>query len=526
MIKNPMIYAVPVNLSLQELGELLADRLEVKVERIESIQHVYLDTFDWRLYRSGMVLEIECRGAVYLLLWRELNSGRVLLSRTVRRAPKSAADFSDAGKQSLLKQVIGRRSLLPHAVLCGDTERLLLLDKNEKTVMRIELRRDQVLSPQGPSPMALGGAIYLFPYRGYEEEFRARLRLAVGDGALSPIRRDPLLSALDALEITPGQYTSRPAFTLDNKRPALEVLVQILKSFLQVMESNIAGAREDDDPEYLHDFLVAVRRTMIFLHSFADIFPANNLRLIEHGFQWIEQEATPIRDLDIYMTIFRDFESRVDADHRQALQSLYKFLRDEKRRELRRMRTSLDSPRYFRLIETWSDFLQICMEYDPLPKDANKAIGKLVRKRIGAIYSEFVHGAKGLTQDSGFDEMRALHQISKRLGYHMDVFGSLFPDREMGKLLKAQARVQARLNQFRDMDLQYTRLREYKSRMKKVQAVRKISLEAVEQLIADRRIEKDKARKKALKQVGRFTRKEMRKRFKSLLAAPVKGGGA
>ena len=112
------------------------------------------------------------------------------------------------------------------------------------------------------------------------------------------------------------------------------------------------------------------------------------------------------------------------------------------------------------------------------------------------------------------------------LGYHLDVFNSLFPDKKMGKLLKAYDRLQSSLNQFRDMNLQNSRLRAYMSRMKKVQAVRKISLEAVEQLIADRQNQKAKAREQALAQVKRFTRKKMRKRFKSMLIAPVKGSGA
>jgi hypothetical protein len=71
------------------------------------------------------------------------------------------------------------------------------------------------------------------------------------------------------------------------------------------------------------------------------------------------------------------------------------------------------------------------------------------------------------------------------------------------------------------MNLQYSRLKEYKSGMKKAQAVRKISLEAVEQLIADRKSEKVKARTDAIKHIKRFTRRKMRKRFKSILSTPV-----
>lgn len=523
MVKKEMIFAVPGKFSIQELGALLSDRLDARIEHMEDICRIYLDTFDWRLYRSGMVLEVECGDGLCELLWRELNSGKVLLSRTARKPPRNAADFHSAGIQPMLKKILGRRSLIPHATVSGHSEKLYLLNDDEKTVMRVELRRDHLVTQQDNNQISLDAVIYLFPYRGYETEFMDRWRWMVRDADLSPLARDPLLSALDVLAITPGQYTSRPAFSLDNKQPALMALAKILKRFLQVIDSNIEGARKGEDPEYLHDLLVAVRRTSIFLSRFSTLFPARNLNVMQHGFEWIEQEATPIRDLDRYMSMFDDFESRVDEDHRQALWSLYRFLQDQKKQELRHMRVSLDSPRYYGLIKSWREFLHDCKDVDNLPKAASVPIGKLARERISEIFHEFTEKSQGLTPDTDAGEIYALHQISKHLGYHLDVFSSLFPDQEINRLLKAHDKLQFSLNQFRDMDLQYSRLREYTSRMKKAQAVRKISLEAVEQLIADREREKAKARQRAVKQIGRFTRKKMRKRFRSMLTAPATG---
>jgi len=96
----------------------------------------------------------------------------------------------------------------------------------------------------------------------------------------------------------------------------------------------------------------------------------------------------------------------------------------------------------------------------------------------------------------------------------------------MARLLKKHAKLQRRLNRSRDIALQYHRLKNYSARMSKAQAVREISLEAVEQLIADRKREKKTARDRAFAQVERFTRKKMRKRFKSMFKLPAKGGGA
>ncbi len=524
VISKQMIYAVPDKFSLKKFGALLSDDLKVKIETVSDSSRFYLDTFDWRLFRSGMVLEIEDRGGLCLLTWRELRSGWVLLSRTVRRPPKKAADFSDAGMQSKLKQVLGRRTLLAHACLNGNTERLLLLNEDEKILMRVELRRDHVISPINNGHLGLDAAIYIFSYRGYEKLFNDRLK-CIEDSKLSPIAEDPLVSAMNAIDVMPGEYVGRPDFPLEPKQHSIYALVDILNRFLQIIECNAKGASEDEDPEYLHDFLVALRRTSSFIYRFSAVFPGNNLKLIEDDFHWIEQELTPIRDLDIYMSLFNDFESRVDTDHRQALKSLYSFLQSQKQQELRRMRVSLESTRYFRLIESWSQFLKDCKDADELPAAAQSPIGDIARDCIWSIYRELVQKAKNISSNTKADDICDLHQTSKRLGYHMDVFKSLFPAKSMARLIDEHSRLQQCLNQFRDMNLQYSRLRSYKAKMGQVQAVRAISLEAVEQLIVDRKNEKRKARKQVISQIDSFTRKKIRKHFKSTLSMPIKGGG-
>ncbi len=508
---------------MRKLGAQLSDGLKIGIEADDNVSRIYFDTFDWRLFKSGMVLEVELHGALCLLTWRELCSGRIFDRRTLRKLPKTAADFSEAGMLPKLKQILGRRSLLAHASLDGTVQRLLLLNEDEKILMRIELRRDHVISPTNHNQLSLEPTVYVFPYRGYEKIFSDRLQRITEDERFSPVAADPLSSALNAIGVIPGEYSSSPDFTLDAEQPAMQALVEILQRFLQIIECNVKGAREDEDPEYLHDFLAAVRRTRSFIHQFAAVFASKNLKFIEEDFNWIEQEATPIRDLDIYMSLFDDFESRVDRDHRQALQTLYLFLQNQKQQELRRMRISLESTRYFRLIESWAHFLNECKEANSLPAVARAPIGVIARDSIWNIYCELLQTASNISPEARADELCELHQLSKLLEYHMDVFKNLFPAKRMARLLDEHDNLQHSLNKFRDLNLQYSRLKHYKAKMGQAQAVRAISMEAVEQLILDREQEKKKARKQVITQIKRFTKKKMQKRFKSMLTTPAEG---
>ena len=525
MTSKQLIYAASNTLSRKRLEALLSDGMEVRVEVADDIERYYLDTFDWRLFRSGMVLEAEVRGGVCLLTWREMGSGQVLLSRTVKKLPKLAADFSNAGMQPRLKQILGTRLLLAHASLQGCTERLLLLDRDEKTIMRVELRHDKCISPDNPAYMRLPDALYFFPYRGYEKVFNNRLRQISRHGGLLHLVDDPLVLALDALDITPGKYSGIPQFSLHPGQPSIHALSDILLRFLQIMETNIKGARESEDPEFLHDFLVAVRRIRCFLFTFAALFPGDKVKLFESDLQWVEQEATIIRDLDIYMGLLQDFESRVDKDHRQALNSLYSFLQSEKQEQLMPMQVALASPRYLRLTDSLHSYLHSCRGADELPDAISIPIEVAASNGIHSIYSELLQAGRGLSVTAKVEKIHALYQICKRLGYHMEIFSSLFPGKHMRRLQQAHGKLQQRLNHFRDVDLQCHRLKDYLSRMTRTQAMREISLEAMEQLIDDRKRERKKALSRAMTQIELFTRKKMRKRFRAVFALPAKGGG-
>ncbi len=521
-----MIYALSDKLTSKRLKALLSDGMDVRVEVADDIKRYYLDTFDWRLFRSGMAMEVETRGGLCLLTWRELGSGQPFLSRTVRKLPQSADDFSSAGMQSRLKKILGRRRLLAHATLQGSTEKFLLLNNDEKSVMRVELRRDRVISPIHSGYMRMHGWVNFFSYRGYGEIFDHRRRHIVNGGNLCVAGDDPLISVLAALDITPGEYSGRPTFSLDPKQPAIAALTKILNRFLQNMQCNVKGAREDSDPEYLHDFLVAVRRVRCLISLFVALFPKECVKLLQRDLCWVEQEATLIRDLDIYMSRFEDFKTGVDKEHREALHSLYLFLQKEKQEKLWQMRVALESSRYLRLIESMEHLLQSCKDTENLPQAALITIEKVARNSIWSSYRTLVQAARELPDAAKLEQICELHQISKHLGYQLDLFRSLFPSKSMARLLKAHAKLQRCLNQFRDMALQYRRLKHYSARMTKAQAVREISLEAVEQLIADRKREKREARNRVLTQIEWFTRKKMRQRFKSLFKQSAKGGGA
>lgn len=518
MPKEQAIYSVPENLPLSELKAWLSGDQLLKIAPSEDIDRTYLDTFDWRLFSSGTVLELTARSRDYLLTWRKLETGEILINAVVKIPPKFANDIVAPGLRRQLKEVLEDRTLLQHVSITSDTQTLSLLNEEKKTVMRVELRRDRVTVPRSTKYFKLPSYIYLFPYRGYEEIYNKRLSRLTKKGKLETVTKDPIVNALNCLEISPGEYNNRPQFELSPEQPAYGALCTIQNIFRKIMNNNIEGACNDKDPEFLHDFLLAVRRTRCLLNRYSSVFSDKELNLIQQDFDWIEQAATPIRDLDISLSHFDDFVLRVDKEHKNALQPLYQFLKSEKTAQQRKMRVPLESPRYVRLMKKWRAFLKRDITDLDLSLDAKKPILEIASRCIWDIYQDVILMGKAITDKSPANSLLELHQISKRLGYQMEIFQTLYPAKKLAPLLKIQTSLQENLNAFHDLNVQYNDLLDDRKRMKREQRTMPIWLEAIDQLAAEINSERKEERRKFHDCYERLAGKKMQKRFRSLFA--------
>ena len=511
-----MIYSVPDNLPLRDLKQWLAKNQPAKTEPAEELKRAYLDTFDWRLFRAGSALEVTARHGGYLLTWRKLGSGEPIVQTSMRKIPRFANEFVAPGIRQQLHETLGERSLLPQVSVASSTRSLSLMDDEEKTLVRIELRQDRVVVPHSTRYYRLPDYVYLFRYRGYEDVFRKKCRALTEPGRLQAIDEDPLITALDYLGVQPSDYNNKPFFQLDPEQPTHSAIKQILDAFRRIMETNIEGLCNDQDPEFLHDYLLALRRTRCLVNRYLNSFPVNGLDLIKQDFEWVEKIATPVRDLDIYLCLFDDFGARVDKDHRTALGPLHRFLKEQKHKQQRQMRVPLQSPRYRRLMDRWQQFLQQDRFKDEYPPEARQPIAQTAGERIWEAYREILENGYTITADSPIDDLLALHQRCKWLAYQMEIFRFLYPEDKFKPLMEAQQCLQQNLNRLHDLHLQSNALLDYRNKMRQERRTMPISLEAIDLLTEDMAGECHKVRRSYTKQFKQLAKKKAQKNYRAL----------
>lgn len=515
---DQFFFSVPEHLTLQDLKNWLLEKWAIEEQEPSEVERVFFDTFDWRLFNSGRAIEISIHKPGYLLTLRELGTGKILVQTSIRSIPHLASDFVAPGLQALFKEALGGRALTAKLSISGTTNELRVVDNQHKTLMRVELRQDRAIVPNSTRYYKLPDSIYLVPLRGFEKIQEKAVRLLTEKAGLRPLAEDPLVSALNRMGIDATSYSNKPVFKFEPNQPAFAALCDILDRYRLIMELNLPGACEDKDPEFLHDFLHASRRTQCLLHHYFSDFPSKVVNLIRQDFDWLEKITAPVRSLDIYLGQFDEFLTRVDADHRFALEPLRHFLEAEKREEHRKMRVPLESPRYQRMMNAWKKILQEKTLPDGLPEDATKPIRLVASQGIYTLYQELIEKGEGIVGPGNAEALLELQIIEKRLGYQMETFRNLFPEEQIAPAMAALRQLQDNLNSFQNLHTQHGSLLEYSKKMQEEHRTMPVWLEAIELLAADREREERKMQEEFNDRYQQLANKSMRKRFRKLFS--------
>ena len=68
----------------------LSAQFQIRSEAETALRRIYYDSFDWRLYKAGALLECRESAPGYELIWRDISQGVI---RTTRLRPKPSVRY-------------------------------------------------------------------------------------------------------------------------------------------------------------------------------------------------------------------------------------------------------------------------------------------------------------------------------------------------------------------------------------------------------------------------------------------------
>jgi CHAD domain-containing protein len=493
------------------LASLVPQPWHLTRDATETLDQVFLDTFDWSLYLAGATLAWREGTPGPDLVWEVAARPGETLVQDAPTCPTFPADLPPGPVRARLLKLAAPRRLLPMIQIHTEVHGYRLHDATGATVARLALARSRFRDPRGGHGQ-LRPRLRIQPLAGQEDKAMA----AVNETGLEPAPVPLLLEALAAAGRRPADYSSKIDFTLDPAVRADTVTREVLRGLFATLEANVDGTRDNLDPEFLHDLRVAVRRTRSALAQLRGVFPAGQIAHFKEGFAWLQRVTGPVRDLDVYLLDFDGYQQALPAALRPHLKPLRSFLLSHYGTEQRRLADALESERFARLRAEWRDFLAAP---PPLPGTSHRGsrpIKEVADRQIRRLIKRVRREARRLRPDSPPRDLHELRKRCKKLRYLMEFFQSIYPREPIRAVIALMKTLLDKLGNYQDLEVQATHLRDLAHRMRDAHEAPTETLLAMGALIGHLSARQQEARTACDQVFAEFLSPENRERLRTL----------
>lgn len=462
--------------SAAQLARRLVPSMGLSAAPTTHVERTYLDTYDWRLFDAHHVLVLERgdRGAELVL--QDRASERSDLRVPVKASP-ATADELPASLRQRLGTTVAHRTLLEVGSEEVDVWPLRLEDEEGKTVARVEVER--VANPSATATVR----VELLGVRGYEREAKRVRALLDSQADLQP-GLDPVVRAVRVTGAEPGISPVPDDLVLSPRAAAGAALREVLQHELAVVVALENGVERNLDPDMLHEFRIAIRRTRTVVRLARRELPEKISAVWAPEWRWLAGTTSTPRDLDVLLAEIERARSDLGTDRKPGFDEVVEAVHHKRDAAQQQLSRALSGDRYGTLKRGWAYELDQHVSADDTDtRTARELAHELIRRAAKQLASH----AKAITPDSPPEAIHDIRKRGKRLRYSLDIFGGLLPGGQTKTALKAMKQLQDDLGEFNDCDVHrewLTRLLDTASLSTDGSAVGRLLIERYEQRLA------------------------------------------
>ena len=461
-----MSFVLPVDTRMSDIKNKLTSCMHCEELHIHVLQRTYFDSFDWRIYCAGGVIEEESGNDGFTLRWREFVSNEIYGNTSINNTVRFAWDLPDCALRERLEPILEMRALLPLLRMNCKVHGLIVLNKDKKTVARLGIEENRILGSTKFKPRKLPAILYVESVKGYDTVFKEVLQVINQQLALKVDDQGMVQRAMAAVELQPGAYSSNLNLKLSAETPIAVVIRNILLRLLEIMKANEWGIRADLDSEFLHEFRVAVRRSRSALGQIRGVLPHSIWDQFSRKFAWLGEITGPTRDLDVYLLNFGAYKNSLPLPVRDDLDPLYYFLGKHRKIEHKKIITYLESARYRKMIAASLAYLKAPLSARSIFPNANRPVLDVANQRIWRMVRRVIREGETINASSPPEDLHELRKSCKKLRYLMEFFQSLYPSDGIKPLIKSLKLLQNQLGEYQDLHVQLAALATFSNQMK------------------------------------------------------------
>lgn len=235
---------------------------------------------------------------------------------------------------------------------------------------------------------------------------------------------------------------------------------KILRAALADIHANRAGTVADIDPEFLHQFRIAVRRTRAVLALVKGVLPEQAVARYGEEFSWLHDATGRLRDFDVLSQQRDFFMGLIDLELRPGLEPFFRHLASLHGEEFKCVRRALNSRRLHMMLRSWDEFL--ADKTVSLGKRSHQPAGVVARRIIRRRFRAARRAGLAIGDDSWDEELHQLRIRYKKLRYLLQFFAGVFPRKRLRKVGRWLGELQDCLGEFNDRCVQIDVLLAYR----------------------------------------------------------------
>ena len=256
------------------------------------------------------------------------------------------------------------------------------------------------------------------------------------------------------------------------------------------------------------------------------MLPLPVLNRYKREFAWLGQITGNTRDLDVYLLTFDDYRNSLPESMQTDIEPLRDFLKRHWKIEQGKLVRSIDSARYRRLVSSWREFLETPVKERSTLPNARRPVYEVACERIWRVYRRILKEGNAIVADTPAEALHELRKTAKKLRYLMEFFQSLFPSKQIKRLIGVLKSLQNNLGDFQDYEVQVATLKHFSEQMVEEDAVPAGTLLAMGMLIEGLERRQHQARLEFAERFTHFSLPDNQTRFRELFAPGTRAGAA
>jgi inorganic triphosphatase YgiF len=408
----------------------------VEIRRKIRQEDIYLDTFDWRLFRRGLALRL--RRAYGKSFYTLKNLGKITDGKAERReieaeVKQHVRDPAALISEDILREIadiIYPRRLMAQLALQTEREPCNILSANGA---EIEIVFDstgfQALGFNQPHRANRLFEIEIELKKGAPASLES---IATNIGKAFNLPQSPKSKLEAAIERLGIRFPAKnpPAALVINGDDRFDVAAQKILSFqLSRLQQNIPGAVADIDTEFVHQARVATRRMRTMIRLFRGAIPERSTIYFAGELFWLASLFGAVRDLDVFMLNLPKFLAEIELAPQKVSGILLRQIQEERRSLLADLKAGLTSARFRIFSLRLSTFAKQKPAVNPLAPLALTTVDKIAHEIISARLEEVMKRGSILLRRPKLKNYHKLRIEFKKLRYASEFFNSAFSDR-------------------------------------------------------------------------------------------------